>query len=165
MHETAGFNRRLDTLQAAVLRVKLRRLDAWNEARRQHAALYAELLAGAGVERFDSQPWAEHVWHLYAICTEERDALKAFLEERGIETGIHYPVPIHLQQAFRHLGYSPGSFPVTEAMADRLLSLPMFPELQESQIRGVVDALAEFSEHRIVPEPASATKDESSRAA
>jgi dTDP-4-amino-4,6-dideoxygalactose transaminase len=165
VHDTEGFNRRLDTLQAAILRVKLRRLDAWNDARRQHAALYGELLAGAEVERFDAQPWVEHVWHLYAICTDERDELKAFLGERGIETGIHYPVPIHLQKAFRNLGYAPGSFPVTEAMADRLLSLPMFPELQESQIRAVVDAVADFAERRIVPRPVSVTKDQSPRAA
>jgi dTDP-4-amino-4,6-dideoxygalactose transaminase len=146
VHETEGFNRRLDTLQAAVLRVKLRRLDAWNEARRRHAALYGELLAGIAIDAPAAQPWAEHVWHLYVIRTEQRDALKAFLGERGIETGIHYPLPIHLQQAFRHLGYARGSFPVTEAMADQLLSLPMFPELEESQIHAVVDTLAEFAE-------------------
>jgi dTDP-4-amino-4,6-dideoxygalactose transaminase len=146
VHESEGFNRRLDTLQAAVLRVKLRRLDAWNEARRQHAAVYAELLAGIGIEPPAAQPASEHVWHLYVIRTEERDALKAFLGERGIETGIHYPMPIHQQQAFRHLGYARGNFPVTEAMADQLLSLPMFPELEESQIHAVVDALAEFGE-------------------
>jgi dTDP-4-amino-4,6-dideoxygalactose transaminase len=161
VHETEGFNRRLDTLQAAVLRVKLRRLDAWNEARRRHAALYAELLAGIGREPPVTQPSSEHVWHLYVIRTDERDALKEFLGERGIETGIHYPLPIHMQQAFRHLGYPRGSFPVTEAMADQLLSLPMFPELEESQIRVVVDALAEFAEEA----PVSVSPDQPSRAA
>ncbi len=145
VHEVQGFNRRLDTLQAAVLRVKLRRLDAWNEARRRNAALYAELLAQHGFEAPVSQPWAEHVWHLYVIRARDRDALRAHLGECGIETGIHYPLPIHLQPSFRHLGYARGDFPVTEVLAEEALSLPMFAELTESQIRIVVEAIAEFA--------------------
>jgi dTDP-4-amino-4,6-dideoxygalactose transaminase len=144
VHDVQGFNRRLDTLQAAVLRVKLRRLDGWNDARRRCAELYTELLSEQDVVVPVHQPTVEHVWHLYVIRVRERDALQTFLGERGIETGIHYPVPIHLQPAFRHLGYARGDFPVAERMADEALSLPMFAELQDYQIHSVVAAINDF---------------------
>jgi dTDP-4-amino-4,6-dideoxygalactose transaminase len=147
IHEIKGFNRRLDTLQAAVLRVKLGHLDKWNEARRANAALYTDLLSAEGIEPPITRPWAEHVWHLYVIRVRARDELRRFLDARGIQTGIHYPLPIHLQPAFRHLGYGQGDFPVTEAMAHEVLSLPMFAELKETQICSVVEAIAEFVRH------------------
>jgi dTDP-4-amino-4,6-dideoxygalactose transaminase len=140
-HEDVGFNRRLDTIQAAVLRVKLRRLDRWNARRRAHANAYGRLLAGAGVGLPGIRGDVEHVWHLYVVQHERRDELAARLAEDGIATGIHYPVPIHLQPAYAELGLGRGSFPVAEAAAARILSLPMFPELTPDARGRVADAV------------------------
>jgi dTDP-4-amino-4,6-dideoxygalactose transaminase len=143
MHEVKGFNRRLDTMQAAVLRVKLRRLDAWNELRRTRAALYSQLLSNAPVVTPSASDRVEHVWHLYVIRAAGRDRLKQALSECGIETGIHYPVPVHQQPAYRDLRCAIGSFPVTERYADEILSLPMYPELDELRIARVAAAIHE----------------------
>lgn len=139
-HEIEGWNSRLDTIQAVVLSVKLPHLDAWNERRRQHAERYSELLAGSGVKTPTIQH-GDHVWHLYVIETEDRDELGRRLAEQGIATGVHYPIPLHLQPAYQHLGYAAGAFPVTERVAARILSLPMFPELTDEQITLVADAV------------------------
>jgi dTDP-4-amino-4,6-dideoxygalactose transaminase len=128
-----GVNSRLDELQAAILRVKLRHLDEWNARRREIAARYDELLAGSGVVTPVEQPYAHHVYHLYVIRTPQRDALRACLREAGVGTSIHYPLPTHLQEAYRDLGLGPGSLPLTEQAADEVLSLPMFPELTEEE--------------------------------
>jgi dTDP-4-amino-4,6-dideoxygalactose transaminase len=139
-HSIAGTNSRLDTVQAAVLRIKLPHLDGWNAARRRHAAAYAARLGGhvqTPVEAAD----VEHIYHLYVIETDQRDAVQKRLTSQQIDTGIHYPVPAHLQDACASLGYKAGTFPVTEAAAARLLSLPMYPELTEQQIEYVADAL------------------------
>ena len=168
VHDVQGFNRRLDTLQAAVLRVKLGHLDAWNDARRRCAALYDELLGAQGVSTPATAEWAEHVWHLYVIRVANRDELRGFLDERGIETGIHYPLPIHLQPAFEELGYPRGSFPVTERLAGEILSLPMYPNSTKVQkIRTVANAVAEFGEVASLPSRATyaGPPDEPSRAA
>jgi dTDP-4-amino-4,6-dideoxygalactose transaminase len=149
-HEIEGWNSRLDTIQAAVLGVKLPYLDQWNHLRREHAARYSELLANSGVTT-PSVRNSDHVWHLYVIETANRDELAAQLRERGIATGVHYPVPLHLQPAYRHLEYGIGSFPVTERAAARILSLPMFPELTASQIEYVAGAV-----HEIVAAPVAA---------
>jgi dTDP-4-amino-4,6-dideoxygalactose transaminase len=141
--EIVGFNRRLDTLQAAVLRVKLPYLDGWNEARRRHAARYDELLADSPVVRPSAGPRVEHVWHLYVVRVPDRDQVRERLAAQGIETGVHYPVPIHLQPAFRDLGYRAGDFPVAERCAGEVLSLPMYPELTDDAIRRVTAALVE----------------------
>lgn len=140
-HATLAWNRRLDTLQAAVLRVKLRHLDAWNEARRRHAARYAELLAGSELVLPSTVAGAEHVFHLYVVQSPRRDQLLARLRERGVGAGLHYPVPIHLQEAYGDRGQGRGSFPVTEALAGRVLSLPMYPELTPDQIERVAGAI------------------------
>jgi len=140
-HVAIGGNRRLDTLQAAVLRVKLRRLDAWNEARRRHAAAYARLLAGTGLTLPTTRADVEPVHHLYVVQAPDRDRLLGLLQERGVGAGLHYPVPIHLQEAYRDRGLGPGAFPVTEAAAARVLSLPMFPELTGAQIERVAEVL------------------------
>jgi dTDP-4-amino-4,6-dideoxygalactose transaminase len=145
-HAVQGYNNRLDTLQAAVLRVKLQYLDGWNAARREHADLYDELLAGSGVALPPRMPEAEPVWHLYAIRTDHRDELREFLQERGISSGIHYPIPIHLQPAYQDLGLHAGDFPVSERDAERMLSLPMYAELSDEQIHYVADAVHEFGE-------------------
>jgi len=142
-HVFLAWNRRLDTMQAAVLRIKLRHLDAWNQSRRKIAALYDELLGGCAVTLPYVHSDLEHVYHLYVIQAEGRDRLLSELGARGIGAGIHYPVPIHLQEAYREFGFGPGSFPVTEAVAKRVLSLPMYPEMSESDLRRVADAVCE----------------------
>ena len=141
-HSVFGTNSRLDTVQAAVLRVKLPHLDAWNAARRRHAAAYS-----AGLPKSVHTPAeaakAEHIYHLYVIETENRDRLQQRLRARQIDTGIHYPVPAHLQEACVPLGYKAGDFPVTEAAAARILSLPMYPELTGEQIDYVIEGVAD----------------------
>lgn len=144
-HLTIGYNRRLDTLQAAVLRVKLKYLEEWNAARRLHAETYRLLLDGSGTVTPSDADYAESVWHLYVIRTEKRNALREHLASRGIGTGIHYPVPIHLQPAYSGLGYKKGSFPVTEQYAEQILSLPMFAELTPELIQVVCEAVRDFT--------------------
>ena len=143
-HLIVGYNRRLDTLQAAVLRVKLRHLDEWNEARRRHAHLYDRRLEDANVTLPFNAEYSEHVYYLYVVQSERRDELREWLGAKGIATGIHFPVPIHLQPAYAHLGHSEGDFPVAEAYARRTLSLPMFPELTEQEVRWVAEVIQEF---------------------
>jgi dTDP-4-amino-4,6-dideoxygalactose transaminase len=144
VHVVAGWNERLDTLQAAALRVKLRHLDSWNERRREVAGWYAETLAG--VELPVVAPSAEHVWHLYVVRSPRRDELRAALAEREIGTGIHYPLPLHLQPALRGiLRYRAGLFPAAEARAGDQLSLPMYAELERAQVEEVAAAVADFA--------------------
>jgi dTDP-4-amino-4,6-dideoxygalactose transaminase len=141
-HVTLGFNSRLDALQAAVLRVKLRRLSTWNVARRKAANCYAELLADLdGVTLPETMPGNEHVWHLYVIRVPRRDQVVRYLNDEGIGAAIHYPVPIHLQPAFSDLGYGPGDFPVAESAARDILSLPIYPQITLEQQSRVVQAL------------------------
>ena len=128
-HVVAGYNERLDTLHAAVLRVKLPHLDRWNAARAALADVYGRCLEDVELQLPALAPEREHVWHLYVVRTRERDRARAALAEAGIATGLHYPVPVHLQPAFRSLGYAEGSFPAAEAWSREGLSLPMFPEL------------------------------------
>jgi dTDP-4-amino-4,6-dideoxygalactose transaminase len=143
-HAFVGYNRRLDEVQAAVLRLKLGRLDRWNERRRAAAALYDAALPGAGVEPPRVAPDRTHVYHLYVIRVRDRDGLRAHLERQGIHTGVHYPIPVHLQPACAELGYRPGDFPVTEAAAAGIVSLPMYPEIGAEQVERVVDAIGAF---------------------
>ena len=148
-HAVRGYNHRLDTLHAAVLRIKLRRLDQRNAVRRDHARLYQHLLQNTGVVLPVITPEVEPVWHLFVIRVEQRDALRKSLADRGISAGIHYPIPIHLQEAYRDLGHKKGDFPVTEDCAERILSLPMYSELTEQMIEYVAEAVCEFtSEHK-----------------
>jgi dTDP-4-amino-4,6-dideoxygalactose transaminase len=153
-HLTIGFNRRLDTLQAAVLSVKLARLDTWNSRRQELARLYCELLAdtpGIELPPADEPDTVESVWHLFVIESSERDELRRYLGERGIGTGIHYPVPVHLQPAYAHLGLCAGAFPRSEERARRVLSLPMYPELAADDVAYVAQAVRGFrEEHRAV---------------
>jgi dTDP-4-amino-4,6-dideoxygalactose transaminase len=141
-HLIKGGNARLDSIQAAVLDVKLTHLDEWNQARRRHARAYDARLSEIGIASPVRPRDEGHVYHLYVIEVENRDRVQATLNERGIATGIHYPVPIHLQPAYADLGLGPGSLPRAERSAARLLSLPIFPELTEKQIDFVADALA-----------------------
>jgi dTDP-4-amino-4,6-dideoxygalactose transaminase len=146
-HLIRGYNRRLDNLQAALLRVKLRHLDAWNQARRDRAGWYRDFLAEVVLTPVVAG-YAEPVWHLYVIQLHDRDELQTYLGERGIGTGIHYPIPIHLQPAYRDLGYGLGDFPVAEQTAGRILSLPMYPELQRAAVEEVAAAVIEFAAMR-----------------
>ena len=141
-HLTFGFNSRLDAFQAVVLRAKLRRLAAGNQARQRAAGRYSELLADVPeVILPRTAPGNEHVWHLYVIRVPRRDQVLQRLQDEGIQAGIHYPVPVHLQPAFRYLGYGPGDFPVAEATAGQLLSLPLYPQITEGQQARVADAV------------------------
>lgn len=151
VHDVVGFNSRLDAVQAVVLRAKLRRLDAWNAARRAAAARYAELLADVPGLRVPSpRPGNEDVWHLYVVRVEERDRVLAELAAAGVGAAIHYPTPLHLTEAYAGLGYRAGQFPVAEAAAPRLLSLPMYPHLTEEHQVHVARALTRVPEARPV---------------
>ena len=141
-HVEVGFNWRMDGLQGAVLSVKLRHLDRWNARRREIAARYLDGLAGTpGLELPRPQPWAEPIWHIFPVYHERRDALRAALEERGVQTGVHYPRPVHLQPAYAGLGLGPGALPVSERLARTEVSLPMFPELTDAEADAVVGAV------------------------
>ncbi len=142
-HSVIGTNSRLDTIQAAVLRVKLPRLDQWNAARGEHAASYGALLAGAPIVLPKTAKKCTHVHHLYVVQVDRRSEVQNVLSARGIGTGIHYPIPIHLQEACASLGYHKGDFPVTENAASRILSLPMYPEMTSEQLELAVDGLLE----------------------
>ncbi|MDO9300379.1 MAG: DegT/DnrJ/EryC1/StrS family aminotransferase [Anaerolineales bacterium] len=143
-HEMVGLNGRLDEIQAVVLRAKLPHLADWNSLRRDHAARYSQLLQNLPLKTPFEGMGNRHIYHLYVIQTAQRDQLQAYLKEQGIFTGIHYPVPIHLQQAVSYLGYTPGSLPVTERVAGEILSLPMFAELTDEQIDYVVTHVGKF---------------------
>ncbi|MFH1737760.1 MAG: DegT/DnrJ/EryC1/StrS family aminotransferase [bacterium] len=144
-HEIEGANERLDALQAAILHVKLKKLDDWNRRRRDVADLYHEALEDIQeIVLPQAIPGSEPVWHLYVIRCPRRDDLGSFLKERGIQTGLHYPKPLHLQPAYARLGHAPGSFPVAERVTNQILSLPMDPHLTEDDVREVADAIKEF---------------------
>jgi len=144
-HETEGYTGRLDAIQAAFLRIKLPHLRSWIEGRRRAAAWYRDALGGVAEVRVPHEAqWAYHVYHLFVIRAERRDQLQAHLADLGIGTGLHYPLPLHLQKAYQRLGFGKGSFPVTERTSERLLSLPMFAELTEGDVARVADAIRSF---------------------
>jgi dTDP-4-amino-4,6-dideoxygalactose transaminase len=144
-HVVPGFNYRMEGVQGAVLRVKLRRLAAWVEQRRSHAARYHERLAACvDVQRPETADGVAHAFHLYVVRSAHRDALQAHLHDKQVQTGIHYPIPVHLQEAFRDLGHRGGDFPVAESAADSVLSLPLFPEMTAEQVDEAADAVLSF---------------------
>jgi dTDP-4-amino-4,6-dideoxygalactose transaminase len=145
-HAIIGTNSRLDALQAAILRVKLRHLDRWSEARARNAALYDRLLEGARVGRPYRDPRARHIYNQYVIRVSQRDALREHLTGRGIGTEVYYPVPLHLQACFATLGYKRGDMPESEAAALETLALPIYPELTEEQVRYVAATVREFTD-------------------
>lgn len=145
-HEFAGYNYRLEGLQGGFLAVKLPHLDRGNEGRQDGAAMYNQFLASRNVITPAVMPGSKHIYHLYVIQTDDRDALKQYLSEQGIESGLHYPVPLHLQEAYVDLGYQPGDFPVAESLAKRILSLPMFPTITREQVEHVCSAIMEFAQ-------------------
>ena len=154
-HDTEGYNGRLDSIQAGILRVKLRYLSKWNERRRQAAACYRELFAdadGTVVQPYEPE-WVKAIYHLYVVRIQNRDALMKHLAAAGIGTGIHYPIPLHLQKAYEHLGYKEGDLPVTEKLAPEIVSLPMFPQLLAEQQQVIANRVLSFvrGEHRSNP--------------
>ncbi len=144
VHTEMGTNSRLDGLQAAILRVKLKHMDEWNDKRRSVAACYLGALNDFQIKLPVTRPERSHVFHLFVIETDNRDELLEFLKQKEIFCGIHYPIPLHFQGAYRELGYKAGDFPVAERSASRILSLPIYPELKEEEINYIKDALNEF---------------------
>ncbi len=143
-HEMVGYNERMDTLQAAILNVKLPHLNDWNAARRKHADEYRAALAGVDVVLPTPKPNCTPVYHLFVIRHPKRDDMQKFLKEKGIATGVHYPLPLHLQPAYADLNYKQGDFPATEKAAKEILSLPMYPEMTLAHIEEVAGAIKEF---------------------
>jgi dTDP-4-amino-4,6-dideoxygalactose transaminase len=140
-----GFNGRLDAIQAGVLRIKLKRLADWNASRQKNAAYYTAGLAGVeGIQLPFEAEFAKSVYHLYVIHVDRRDQLQQFLNEKGIATGMHYPMPLHLQNAYADMGLKEGAFPMSEYSARRLISLPMFAELTTGQMDYVIDSVKAF---------------------
>ncbi len=143
-HEVLGWNARLDELQAAVLRIKLRHLDEWNQLRRLKADLYAQLLSASGLVLPHTHHENEHVFHLFVVRMKHRDRMRELLAEKGIGTGIHYPVPIHMQTPFRKYRPKAGSLNVTESIVPEILSIPIYPEITDTQVRIVCDSLIDL---------------------
>ncbi len=143
-HVDQGVNSRLDEMQAAILRAKLPHLEAWNAARRERAHRYVDLLRHCRAQMPGHADWAEPCWHLFVLRTPERDALREHLKKRGIDTEIHYPVPVHLQPCYAQLAYRAGQFPQSELACGEVLSLPLYPELSLSAVEQVCEAVLEF---------------------
>ena len=141
-HDIEGYNGRLDAIQAGILTVKLRHLGQWNESRRQAAQRYNELLKDVDVVVTPFEPaWSRSVYHLYVIRIDDRDGLKKDLSYHGIDTGLHYPLPLHLQKAYAHMGYQVGDFPIAERVAFEILSLPMYPGITPEQQERVAEVI------------------------
>jgi dTDP-4-amino-4,6-dideoxygalactose transaminase len=148
VHSIKGINSRLDEMQAAILRVKLNYLDRWNEKRRENAKLYNKLLDGIDVLCPIEKNYAKHVYYLYVIRSKKRDELQRLLETRSITTLIHYPIPVHLQEAYEDLNVHRGTLPITEKIANEIISLPLYPELRKDQIEKVVDSIKFLEQQR-----------------
>jgi dTDP-4-amino-4,6-dideoxygalactose transaminase len=153
-HVLKGYNYRLEGLQGAVLRVKLRHLEAWTEARRAVAANYNEFFAGSEVLTPQAMSYARHVYHIYAVRTKNRSEWQQALQAKGIQTGIHYPIPVHLLPAYADLGYTEGDFPHSEQAANEVLSLPMFAELTQAQCKEVSEAVASLANQSVAEQQA-----------
>jgi dTDP-4-amino-4,6-dideoxygalactose transaminase len=161
-HDVEGYNGRLDSVQAGILSVKLRHLAEWNQKRQQAAQRYNELFSSVdGVVGPHQPEWSRAVYHLYVVCVQDREGLRKHLADAKIDTGIHYPVPLHLQKAYSNFGYKQGDFPVTEKVASEILSLPMYPQLTPAQQHEVVKQVMDFvaaqpgdaKAERIIPHP------------
>lgn len=143
-HEIIGDNCRMEGIQGAVLGIKIKYLDIWNEKRRKNAEIYNNLLKGLDIITPENANYSKHIYHIYAIRLKNRDKLREFLAKKGISTGIHYPIPIHIQKAYSSLKLKKGSFPVSEKIASEILSLPIYPELSIEQIEYITDSIKEF---------------------
>lgn len=143
-HPVVGYNYRMEAIQGAVLGVKLKHLDDWNQRRQKHAEVYRRELAESGLRLLEELPDAKSVHHIFPLFTEQRDDLCAYLQKAGISTGLHYPIPVHLQPAYRYLGYEEGDFPETERASKEVLSLPLYPELADEAVLSIVDSVRQF---------------------
>lgn len=144
-HDAVGFNYRMDGFQGAVLRIKLNRLDEWTAMRRERADAYRSLLTDASVDLPEDSPDDLSVYHIFSVYADDRDSVRASLAERGVETAIHYPVPVHLQKAYARLGHERGDFPHTERACDRVLSMPIYPEMPLDQVEYAAAALSKIT--------------------
>jgi dTDP-4-amino-4,6-dideoxygalactose transaminase len=144
-HTFLGLNSRLDAIQAAILRVKLKHLEAWNDARKDRAALYSELLSNSSVITPVTADSNGHVFHQYTLLVDDRDGLRDHLEKAGVATAVHYPIPLHLQPAYQNLGYKKGDFPIAEDLSEKVISLPMYPELKEEDIHYITNKIIEYT--------------------
>ncbi len=151
LHERVGYNYRMEAIQGAVLGVKLKHLDNWNMARRQHAAAYRRELADTGVRLLEPDSSSAH--HIFPLFTEQRDELRAHLEAAGVSTGVHYPIPVHLQPGFNNLGYQEGDLPQTERVCREVLSLPMYPELSNEIVMQIADSVRQFCRQAVAVHP------------
>ena len=143
-HPVVGYNYRMEAIQGAVLGVKLKHLDDWNRRRQKHAEVYRGGLAESGLRLLEELPDTKSVHHIFPLFTEQRDDLRAYLQNAGISSGLHYPTPVHLQPAYRYLGYEEGDFPETERACKEVLSLPMYPELADEAVLSIVDSVRQF---------------------
>ena len=143
-HPVVGYNYRMEAIQGAVLGVKLKHLDDWNRRRQKHAEVYRGELAESGLRLLEELPDTKSVHHIFPLFTEQRDDLRAYLQNAGISSGLHYPIPVHLQPAYRHLGYEEGDFPETERACKEVLSLPIYPELADEAVLSIVDSVRQF---------------------
>jgi dTDP-4-amino-4,6-dideoxygalactose transaminase len=144
MHDHVGYNYRMDGFQGAILRLKLARLEEWNTRRSELAGIYRQVLAGARLDVQQGEMGGERIDHLFVVYVDDRDAVRAKLEERGVETAIHYPLPIHLQKAYQFLGYAPGTLPQAERACQRVIAMPLYPELTNAQVVYAAQALREI---------------------
>ena len=151
-HDVEGYNGRMDAIQAGLLRIKLNHLPEWNAQRQAHSKEYNRQFAAVGnpVLPPHEPTSCRAVYHLYVVRSDDRENLMAFLNQQGVGSGIHYPIPLHLQEAYRHLEYRQGDFPVSERVAREIVSLPMFPQLRAEQQKRVVDAVAQFVESKML---------------
>jgi dTDP-4-amino-4,6-dideoxygalactose transaminase len=153
LHERVGYNYRMEAIQGAVLGVKLKHLDDWNAARRRHAQSYSKDLAGSGLRLLAEPAACKSVYHVFPLFTEERDGLREHLHVNGISTGIHYPIPVHMQKGFSNLGVSKGDLPQTELVCRQVLSLPMYPELTNDAVMRITDAVRQFCRQQVAAFP------------
>ena len=144
LHERVGYNYRMEAIQGAVLGVKLKHLDDWTDARRRHAQAYSSALADSGIRLLEEPAGCKSVYHVFPLFTEQRDALREYLHANGISTGIHYPIPVHLQRGFSNLGYGEGDLPQTEQVCREVMSLPMYPELTSDNVTQIADSVQQF---------------------
>ena len=144
LHERVGYNYRMEALQGAVLSVKLKHLDDWTTARRRHAKAYSEALSDSGLRLLEEPASCKSVYHIFPMFTEYRNELREHLRANGISSGIHYPIPVHLQRGFDNLGFNEGDLPQTEGVCREVLSLPMYPELTDEMVMQIVDSVRQF---------------------
>ena len=153
LHERVGYNYRMEAIQGAVLGVKLKHLDNWTEARRRHAQVYSSELADSGLRMLSEPAGCKSVYHIFPLFADQRDELREHLHTNGISTGIHYPIPVHMQRGFNNLGYKEGDLPQTERVCREVLSLPMYPELTDETVLEIAESVRQFCRQSVAAHP------------